>query len=1414
MPSNTGNIIQHYYTETASAVPSANNLYKGELALNITDGKLFYKDNSGTVKTLADTNLSTQVATSTFVIRGGNAGAEGGQLVLGYGNGAANTITWQAANTWNVDVDQSNNFRIFRQDSTGNASVLLFANPATNNIMLTSGTPVGSPDVSLDVRSGVYSGNMESSLQVAVPTGQWKSRFGIKSNGSGIPRAFLETPSDSSGNRKEFISSLASGFVGINKVDPSEQLHVVTSTSGGILLEAANLDPRVLILNTTSGISRFPQFAVINYGGPSGNGGFGVIELQKARGTQAAPLSVQADDVLGGFNTWGSNGTSFQSATRINGIATSTFSSSVTADLSFLTTTAGTQAERVRIKGAGQTIFGGRSISVAGINAIESQVQIDGGAGVGLAINRFTADANQPTFQFLKSRNATYGSHTLVQNGDGLGSFVFAASDGTNFEQSSSITAQIDGTAANNSVPGRLIFATTPSGSTTPVERIRITNDGRVSVGLSGPFTGTTFSTSKDITGGTTALGIYQYGTVKSDVTSSAYAFRNNLITDAASFTLADYYHFFANQTTIGANSFVTSQYGFAVGSSLTGANNNYGFYGGISEGPNRWNFYATGTANNYFSGNVWIGTASAAEKLYVRQSDSSSPTAVFENSSSGGGLRGISVRATNNNIPGISLTRWYSGFTSGDVGQIRFDGLGTTSSYVEHAAIYASTTGSNTANGAPTVLSFRTYPGTGSPGAIERMRISAAGFVGIGTTNPVYNLDIAGTLNTTGAATFGTTTRGDAQVEIGNGRVYISSGATWAASASATVTVTYNAHGFVNGNKVDLVFANTAGTNATSGNYTVAGATANTFTITNPTSITGNGTVIIGSAGNAYLDLIGDTTYTDYGARLIRYAGGANTATELLSRGTSGLLFTSQDAAPMVFKTTNIERGRFAPTGAFLVGRTYIGNEKIGIGGSTSTTGESGIYNDTTVGSATTTAYTSFNSYISTAAATFTLGALTHYKASQFTIGANSAVTNQYGFFADATMVGATNDYGFYSDIASGTGRWNFYANGTANNYFGGSVVINTNNAFDGLRITQTGAGNALVVEDSANPDSTPFVIDTNGTVISGHTTSVPMYGFSNQLQILSTLNSYQLNAAYRNDSFAPFITLAHSRNATVGSHTIVSSGDSTGGYAFAGSDGSSFVRTAQIESFVDGSPSANDMPGRLVFSTTADAANTPTERMRIDNAGNVNIGTFSSSISSKLTVVGQANFTDTSSNTRLRIAYGTIPGLGGTGSYIVNADNSPLHLGANNTATGGLMVSTNNNVIIGSSNDTGAYKLQVVGAFAATTKSFLIDHPTKPGMKLRYASLEGPENGVYIRGRCKTGYINLPDYWAGLVDSDTITVDLTPVGKHQKLYVGAIQSDAVFIGNESDGPIDCFYTIYAERKDVEKLIVEFDGE
>jgi hypothetical protein len=99
------------------------------------------------------------------------------------------------------------------------------------------------------------------------------------------------------------------------------------------------------------------------------------------------------------------------------------------------------------------------------------------------------------------------------------------------------------------------------------------------------------------------------------------------------------------------------------------------------------------------------------------------------------------------------------------------------------------------------------------------------------------------------------------------------------------------------------------------------------------------------------------------------------------------------------------------------------------------------------------------------------------------------------------------------------------------------------------------------------------------------------------------------------------PTLILGCSGGTSLGSNTLVSNGDRIGHINFQATDGAEFVQAANIKAEVDGTPGANDMPGRLVFSTTADGASSPTEQMRIDNAGNLK---FNSGYGSAATAYG----------------------------------------------------------------------------------------------------------------------------------------------------------------------------------------------
>ena len=117
---------------------------------------------------------------------------------------------------------------------------------------------------------------------------------------------------------------------------------------------------------------------------------------------------------------------------------------------------------------------------------------------------------------------------------------------------------------------------------------------------------------------------------------------------------------------------------------------------------------------------------------------------------------------------------------------------------------------------------------------------------------------------------------------------------------------------------------------------------------------------------------------------------------------------------------------------------------------------------------------------------------------------------------------------------------------------------------------------------------------------------------------------------------------------------------------------------------------------------------------------------------------------------------------------------------------------------------------------------KAFDIPHPSKEGHRLRHICLEGPETAVYHRGRLKeSNVINLPEYWKDLVHEDSITVQLQPIGSNQNLVIQEFNNEFIVIAEDSTNTdlitdlstIDCFYHVYGERKDVERLIVEYQG-
>jgi len=190
----------------------------------------------------------------------------------------------------------------------------------------------------------------------------------------------------------------------------------------------------------------------------------------------------------------------------------------------------------------------------------------------------------------------------------------------------------------------------------------------------------------------------------------------------------------------------------------------------------------------------------------------------------------------------------------------------------------------------------------------------------------------------------------------------------------------------------------------------------------------------------------------------------------------------------------------------------------------------------------------------------------------------------------------------------------------------------------------------------------------------------------------------------------------------------------------------------------------------------------------------------------------VGVSGITDTITDTSTV----TFTGLGrshvlydtSSNTVTISGDSSNIAAGSNTE------VQFNDSGLLGGDSDLTWNKtsntLAINGTLVATSKSFLIDHPTKENSKLQYACLEGPENGVYVRGFADSNIIELPEYWVKLIDENSITVSLTPKGYSQpNLFVDRSEDNKIYL--RSDKQVSAYYIIYAVRKDIDPLEVEW---
>jgi hypothetical protein len=500
-------------------------------------------------------------------------------------------------------------------------------------------------------------------------------------------------------------------------------------------------------------------------------------------------------------------------------------------------------------------------------------------------------------------------------------------------------------------------------------------------------ITGKSLRIATNLTGGTTVNAVMLDSQAQSDVTTSVNYFNTSANTAAASYTITALRHFQAGQGTFGAGSAVTSQYGFSVPSSISGATNNFGFWSNIAaNGSANWNYFGNGTAPSAFAGQMMVGQTSLTSNVNFVSNLGSMSGATTAGAVQGSGTIPSAVTA-NANIFNSNVSTAASAFTLSNLRH--FDAnqgtIGASSAVTTQYgyAAESSLTGATTNYGFWCNIAAATNrwcfygAGTANNFMAGRLGLNSATLTAIGLRN---SLAITGNV-----ASFGMQSDGQVQSDVTSSANYYSSSASTQAAAFSLGSLRhfYAQQGTIGaGSSVVHQYGFVAESNLSAGTSTNQGFYGN---------IAANGVInwnfyAAGTAPNFFAGALGMNSTSLTGINL---------------------------------------RNSLNMTGAVAV----IGTTTDGI-----------IQSDVTSSAA------YFKSAAATQAASFTLTDLFHYQTVQNTIGAASAVTNQYGFSVGSTLTGATNNFGFYGNIASGSNRWNAYMNGTAANYFAGQVSIGTN--------------------------------------------------------------------------------------------------------------------------------------------------------------------------------------------------------------------------------------------------------------------------------------------------------------------------------------------------------------------------------
>ena len=604
---------------------------------------------------------------------------------------------------------------------------------------------------------------------------------------------------------------------------------------------------------------------------------------------------------------------------------------------------------------------------------------------------------------------------------------------------------------------------------------------------------------------------------------------------------------------------------------------------------------------------------------------------------------------------------------SNGDsLGELAFRGSDGTN-YLTGASIIATVNGTTGTNDLPTDLRFSTTA-DGASSAVERMRIDSSGRLLLGTTtvgfNTVDNLTIADSGNcgitirsgasSSGSIYFADGTTGSAEYEgfidyqqaagnlrFGTGggqeRMRIDSSGRVGVSRTSPFSQIHAYHATDNtiltlesGDSVSRInFIDSAG-HAFIGNEGSDIVLATSSAATERVRIDSSGNVGIGTASpGAILHLssadpvlrITDSSGTSsnlQGQVLFQAGVGGSAVGKVGYTGSDAVLRVhTTGAQPVAFGTNDTERMRIDSSGNLLVGTT-VAFTRASIATSKSATSIGSDYNpgilniqntSATNGNLSLIGFQDASAFVNVAS----IGAInnTHSTSPNSTSGSLGFYTKTIGvgYVAERMRIDSSGNVG----IGTSSPTEKLSVNGKLK-ITNDIILAQTSGRID----YDNGNSSGALRFHSTSANSERLRIDSSGRLLVG-TSSNRGNWFNNsgwggpliQLESTSSTASAYSVTNSANNANAPLILLGKNRSGTIGGNAVVQSGDSCGQISFFGNDGSQMVEAARINVAVDGTPGANDLPARLVFSTTADGASSPTERMRIHNDGRISTGT-----------------------------------------------------------------------------------------------------------------------------------------------------------------------------------------------------------